>query len=157
MRYLVVAVVAAAALAFSIVAVPAAQAGAPNSGGGSFTLVSSVVTNVRTVGPNTILQTTDMYALTGSFSGTEVCNTMTGIRSTGETIFGLKCAFTGTVEGNAGTARVLAFGTGAADGSFHGRTAFGGGTGDLAGLTGNGTFEGAGTSGTYSVQIHFAP
>ena len=161
MRYLAVASVAAAVLALSIVAVPAAQAGPPTSGSGTFTLLSSVVTNVSTVGPNTILKTTDTYALTGSFSGTQVCDSVTGINSTGGSVFKSTCAFTGSVDGHAGGTTSLDVGTGAADGSFQGHVAVLSGTGDLANLRSQGTFEGVSTpttaNGTYSVKNHFAP
>ena len=161
MRYLATVAILTLVLVSSLVAVPTAQARAPTSGSGTFDLVSSVITGVRTVGPNTILNTTDTLTLTGSFSGTLVCDAVTGISSTGESVFRETCTLTGNVNGHAGTAILALTGTGAADGSFHGQIAVLSGTGDLADLRSRGTFEGVSTptsaTGTYSVQIQFAP
>ena len=66
--------------------------------------------------------------------------------------------FTGTADGHTGTAQfwnvvLVDLGSGAFSGRF---TALGG-TGGLTNLHGQGTFDGTGAIGTYSLQITLAP
>lgn len=72
---------------------------------------------------------------TGNFSGNETC--------------------TCTVAGKSSTLTYSFSGTFAADGSFQGQVFSLQGTGDLANLHGQGTFQGKGNNGTYIDQLHF--
>lgn len=72
---------------------------------------------------------------TANFSGTSTC--------------------TCTVAGKSGTLMWSFTGTSTANGSFQGQDFDIHGTGDLAKLHGQGTFQGQGTHGTYATQFHF--
>jgi hypothetical protein len=61
-------------------------------------------------------------------------------------------------DGHGGTAQFInVFLVDLGTGAFSGRFTALGGTGGLANLQGQGTFEGTGATGTYSLQITFAP
>jgi hypothetical protein len=95
---------------------------------------------------------------TGDLSGTSVLEAAVPFVSSGTGICQAAETFTGTADGHTGTAQfwnvvLVDLGSGAFSGRF---TALGG-TGGLTNLHGQGTFDGTGTIGTYSLQITFAP
>jgi hypothetical protein len=66
--------------------------------------------------------------------------------------------FTGTADGRTGTAQFWnVFGVDFLTGFFSGHKTAIGGTGELANLLGQGTFEGLGTTGNYTFRTIFAP
>jgi hypothetical protein len=136
----------------------AAAAGPPSAASGSFTQVSFSQTNVRTTGAVTHFAFTEQDALTGTFSGSTVLQGSCVVQASGRAICQAVESFTGTVAGQTGslTFRDVIFldmTTGAAHGSF----TIISGTGGLAMLHGHGTFQGVGTTGTYSGALVFAP
>lgn len=139
-----------------------AQATPPLTGGGTFQRVSTVLTGVRVADDsgNIILTQTITIGLTGTITGTSVCEEMVVLLSAGNGTFSDACTFTGTVNGASGGSIRRFQGTFSlpAD-SVEGQVVIFNGTGDLAGLHGTGTFTGSAAtgSGTYSVEFHFDP
>ncbi|MDP9236749.1 MAG: DUF3224 domain-containing protein [Chloroflexota bacterium] len=133
----------------------AAQAAPPTPASGSFqdALLANVVT--RSAGPNTIITDTLTTVLSGTFSGTSVLQERYVLRADGSFIDHAVETFTGTVNGVAGTVTEVDVLTGDAT-SFHGHFVVVSGTGGLANLHGQGTFEGSTITGagTYTGQIH---
>jgi Protein of unknown function (DUF3224) len=137
----------------------AAEAAPPTSASGTFS-PSALPTNVvmRSAGPNTIITETTTDVLSGTLSGTSVFQERIVVRADGSFTQHDVQTFTGTVNGVAGTSTsVLAFSGDAT--SFHGHFVFVSGTGGLANLRGQGTFEGSTTTGvgTYTGQIKMHP
>jgi hypothetical protein len=138
----------------------AAQAAPPPpNASGSFS-PSAPPTNfvIRFAGPNAIITQTSTDVLTGTFSGTSVFQERLVFRADGSFTGHDVQTFTGTVNGVAGTATsVLAYAGDAT--SVHGHFVQVSGTGGLANLRGQGTFEGSNITGlgTYSGQIHIQP
>ncbi len=137
----------------------AAQAAPPTAASGSFS--SAPPTNVvtRSAGPNTIITDTFTGVLSGTFSGTSVFQERYVLRADGSFIADHAVeTFTGTVNGVAGTATFVDVITGDTT-SFHGHFVVVSGTGGLANLRGQGTFEGSSTTGvgTYTAQIQIHP
>ena len=140
-------------------ALPAAAAGPPIAGSGTFAQVSFAASNFRTAGGNTFFDFTEHDSLTGTFTGTSVINGSCVTHASGQTTCQAVETFTGTVAGQGGVGDTVTFRdviaispTGAASGSF---TVIGG-TGAFANVHGHGTFQGTST-GTYTARIVFAP
>jgi len=123
---------------------------------GSFAQTSFVQSNVRTMGGVTLFDFTEGDTLSGTFSGTSVIQGSCVARRSGVTVCQAFETFTGTVDGQTGTVvfhdvfTIQA--TGSAEGSF---TIVSGGS--LSTVHGHGTFQSAGTSGTYSGVLIVAP
>jgi Protein of unknown function (DUF3224) len=123
---------------------------------GSFTQTSFVPTVVRQADGVTIIEITEADALTGTFSGTLVVQATCVVRASGQGVCQGRETFTGTVTGRAGTVEsrvVIRLDGPSVQGQFFVVEA----TGDLAGLHGQGTFQGTGTTGTYTGQLIILP
>ena len=130
----------------------------PVRGSGTFTVASAVVTGSRVVDGNTFLTTLVTSAYTGTLQGTGVAEEAAAVHPDGGITVQTFETFTGTVNGDMGTALFRVVGSAdAATGALSGHFTIVGGTGGLANLRGQGTFQGVGTSGTYTVDTHFDP
>jgi len=126
---------------------------------GTFTISNTTTTSTQQNGQNTIYSLTQQGVnngdLTGSFTDEETSTFYPDKTST----FSGRATCTCTIAGKSGTLMYSLTGTGAADGSFHGQVFDFQGTGDLANLHGQGTFQGQGSNGTYqgtySDRLHF--
>jgi len=126
---------------------------------GTFSILNTTTTSTQQNGQNTIYSLTqqgvDDGDLTGSFTDEETSTSHPDNTST----FSGRATCTCTVVGKSGTLMYSFTGTSAADGSFKGQVFDFQGTGDLANLHGQGTFQGQGSNGiyhgTYSDQLHF--
>lgn len=140
----------------------AAHAGAtgpPPTATGSFTQVSFAPSNDRVAGGVLLFDFSEADVLTGDLSGTSVIEGSCVVHlSSGTGTCQAAETFTGTVDGHSGTAQFMnVFLVDLVTGAFSGRFTALGGTGGLTNLHGQGTFEGTGATGTYSLQITFAP
>ena len=127
-----------------------AHATTPGTSSGSIQIVSSVVTDSRVAGGNAFYTLTNTATTTGTFTGTLLCDERQLVMSSGYAVIHDTCVFTGSVDGHVGTA-VLRL----SQGHF---VDVSGGTGDLANLRGQGTFQvNSDGSGTYSGGFHFDP
>ena len=142
-------------------ATPVAAAG-PRLGSvpisGTFVQTSFVPSNTRTVDGVTLFDFTEQDTLTGSFTGTSVLQGSCVVRASGQGVCRARETFTGTVDGRSGTAEFqdVSF-LDQTTGAIHGSFAIVSGTGQLANLHGHGTFQGVGTTGTYTGQVVAAP
>lgn len=101
---------------------------------------------------------TEVDTLTGGLSGTSDLEGSCIVPPTGIASCRALETFTGTVDGREGTAQfVNVFAVDFSTGAFTGRFTSLGGTGDLANLRGEGTFQGVGATGTYALQVTFGP
>lgn len=137
---------------------PAAAAGKPLDAAGNVAQVSFAQSNVRTAGAVTLFDFTEHDALSGTFSGTSVIEGSCMVQASGQAVCTATETLTGTVAGRAGTAEFhdVVF-LDLATSAFHGSFTVVGGTGGLASLHGQGTFEGANGRGTYTGNVIFAP
>lgn len=158
MRFLKILILALALLA----PVAVAHATKPSEATGNFT-ATTAITSMRTAGENTIFEAKATFTATGAFVGTCVGTTRGLIRPDGQELTHGSCTFTASMgeQPNAGTAvfKLESFGQGT---SFHGHFVAGHGTGILAGLHAEGTFQGKATgattsAGTYDGEMHFDP
>lgn len=126
---------------------------------GTFTISNTTTTSTQQAGQNTISSLTQQGVndgdLSGSFTDEETSTSYPDSTST----FSGRVICTCTVAGKSGTLMYSIAGTSAADGSFKGQVFDFQGTGALANLHGQGTFQGQGSNGiyhgTYSDQLHF--
>jgi hypothetical protein len=139
-------------------AAPATAAGPPIAASGSFQQVSFVPSNFRTADGVTFFDFTEHDSLSGTLSGTSVIQGSCVALASGETLCQAVETFTGTVAGQGEAGDTVTFhdvvaidATGAVQGSF----AVIDGTGALANVHGQGTFEGTST-GSYSGRFVFA-
>jgi hypothetical protein len=151
-RWLIVSVFVVCAL---LRASPAAAATTIAASGG-FLQTGFDQSNIRTVGGVTQFDFTEHDTLSGTLTGTSVIQGSCVVRTSGAAVCQAVETFTGTVAGQTGSLvfrDVVELGsTGTAQGSF---TVISGGS--LATIHGHGSFEGVGTSGTYSAQLVVAP
>jgi len=138
---------------------PVANASRSSTGTGSFTATSTTM-NVRSAGPNTVIDSQSSFTATGFFTGTCVGTTRSVGRSNGQSTAHGSCTFTGTIGDKSGTLvfRLEFTGVGA---SFQGRFVGVQGSGGLAGVHVSGTFQGMATgmttsAGTYSASARFS-
>ena len=122
---------------------------------GTFTLLNTTQTGFRQDGQNKIYSYTEQGADNGDVTGsyTQVETTIVHPDNTGTFSGNITC--TCTVAGKSGALMNAFSGTFAADGSFQGQVFNYQGTGELAKLHGQGVFQGKGSQGTYSLQLHF--
>ena len=137
---------------------PAAHGTTPTEGGGTLQAIDLTPGDARLAGPNVFFSEANTFTITGTLSGTLVCQVSGLVRPTGEGTANATCTFTGTVGGHSGTAVLRINETFAGD-SIHGRFVLADGTDDLANLHGQGSFTlhfetGAGS---YSGLFHFDP
>jgi hypothetical protein len=141
-----------------LAATGAAAAGPPFEASGTVVATSIVQSNFRSADGVTFFDYREEDTLSGTFSGTSLLQTSCIVRASGQGVCHGGETFSGTVAGEAGTARfrdVVFFN--ATTGVFHGTFTTLGGTGSLARLRGHGTFQGANGSGTYTARLVFAP
>jgi hypothetical protein len=136
-----------------------ALATAPATGTGGFAPVGPPVTiSSRSADGNTIVTQIQTFNDTGVISGTETDKVTFTFHADGTFTLRADVAFTGTVAGQPGTLTQRFQGTGNPV-SFQGQIETLSGTGDLANLHGEGTFQGSPTTGvgTYVFHYHFDP
>ncbi len=124
----------------------------PTTASGTYTLTHSMLTSAITAGPNMIVTQINTFALTGIFQGTAVENVRGLISSTGFVAEQGTATFTGTSNGLSGTTTFVIVGQGTSS-SITGHFTIISGTGDLANIRGQGTFQGTGLTGTYTVTM----
>jgi len=153
------AVFAALPLLASLLFLPAsANAAALSSGSGSFTSTGEVV-SVKQADGNTIVTATEVQALTGVLSGTRVAAGITIFHPDGTFTAHDSGTFTGTIDGRTGSITISGASSGAGN-TGNGQIVGDRGTGGLAGLHLQGTFQPVITGpttadGTVSIQFHF--
>lgn len=151
----------AAALILVLAASPAYHAraaGPPIEATGAYVRTGFAQSNVRSVGKVTMFDFTETQSLTGTFSGTTVLQGSCVVRPALQAVCQAISTFTGTVDGNSGTAefRDVVF-IDLTTGTLHGSFTIVSGTDDLATLHGHGTFQAVRGSGSYEAQLIFAP
>src|SRR5438876_5278106 len=136
-------VLALAAASFASIALAStAMATAPATGTGGFAPAGPPVTiSTRSADGNTIVTQIQKFNDTGVLSGTETDTITLTFHADGTFNLRADVAFTGTVAGRPGTLTQRFQGTGTPV-SFQGQIETLGGTGDLANLHGEGTFQG---------------
>jgi Protein of unknown function (DUF3224) len=143
----------------SLLVLPAsANASTPSSGSGSFTATGEVI-SVHQADGNTIVTATEVQTLTGVLTGTRLASGTMTFHPDGTFTAHDTGIFTGTIDGRTGSITIsgASSGTGnAGTGQIVGYQ----GSGGLAGLHLQGTFQPVVTSattaeGTYSIQFHF--
>ncbi len=139
--------------------IPAVRASTPIPSSGSFTETGMTILSVRSADGNTIIDESASLALTGTFTGTEAGVATLIVHPDGSGNFAAFITFTGTVNGVSGTVVFRTVGTFTAAGSAEGIDTIVSGTGNLANLHGQDTFQAnvATGTGTYSGAIHFDP
>ena len=152
--------IALVAASFAIIGLAStAAAGPPATGTGGFAPAGPPVTiSSRSADGNTIVTQIQEFNDTGVESGTETDTVTFTFHADGTFTLRADVAFTGTVAGRAGTLTQRFQGTGNAV-SFQGQIETLSGTGDLANLHAEGTFQGSPTTGvgTYVFHYHFDP
>ena len=152
------AVLAALPLLASLLLLPAAHASTLSSGSGSFTATGDVV-SIRQAEVNTIVTATEVQTLTGVLTGTRVATGIQIFHPDGTFTAHDTGTFTGTVDDRTGSITISGASSGTGN-TGSGQIVGDRGTGGLAGLHLQGTFQPAITSattadGTYSIQFHF--
>jgi hypothetical protein len=152
------AVLAALPLLASLFLLPAAHASTLSSGSGSFTATGEVI-SVRQADGNTIVTATEVQTLTGVLTGTRVASGIMIFHPDGTFTAHDTGTFTGAVDGRTGSITISGASSGTGN-TGSGQIVGDRGTGGLAGLHLQGTFQPVVTSattadGTYSVQFHF--
>jgi len=138
-------------------------ASAPTTANGTLENPVSVVTNMRQADGNMILSEIENAECTGTMAGPYVLEMMVIIHKNGKiNMHGISTIDPCTIDGMSGTITMNLTGigvmTGPETGTIHGQWVFLCGTGDLANVHGQGTFEAtAGVGGTYSGKINFDP
>ena len=125
---------------------------------GTFALVAPPeVLSYQTTDVTTFITQRVQYRLTGTLTGTAVGEEQIILLPNQTAILRAELTFTGTVDGRSGTLRILLDGRGT--GVTQGQFVLLNGTGDLATLRGQGTFEGFPQSGTgtYTGEFQFGP
>lgn len=122
---------------------------------GTFMIVNITTTSTQQVGQNTISSFTEQGVFNGDLTGSYTLEGTSTLRpdKTSTASGTITCTCTGA--GKSGPLRFSLTSTSAADGSFQGQSFDYQGTGDLANLHGQGTFQGQGNHGTYTSQLHF--
>lgn len=141
-------------------AVTAAHASTPTTASGTLTYTSSIFTDVRSAGGNTIIEDNNAtVTYTGTFSGTSTVHGFLIFHPDGSATAQDIETFTGTVDGVFGTVTLRLTGGGPA-GLFRGADVVLSATGALAGL--HGVLDEVGTVpsqsgpvGTYTGQVQF--
>jgi len=124
---------------------------------GNFTILSRTNISVRQDGQNKIYSYTQQGVDSGDITGSFTEEETSSVHPDNTANFSGTSTCTCTEAGKSGTFIYAYTGTSTANGSFHGQTfdGHGSGTGDLAKLHGQGVFQGQGTHGTYSSELYF--
>jgi len=153
MRRLIIASIIA--LLFTL-PIAVAYASPPIEASGTFSEEPPSITVLRTAGGNTILSWITAGSLTGTVSGTLTDNATIVIHNTGTWDFQGLVTCSCTVGSQSGTLFLRYEGKGVAFGPSQAKVVILSGTGGLANLHGQGTFDlPAPGAGTYSGQFHF--
>ncbi len=153
------AALAALPLLASLLWLPAAaNASTLSTGSGSFTATGEVI-SVQQPDGNTIVTATEVQTLTGVLTGTRVASGTMTFHPDGTFTAHDTGTFTGTIDGKTGSITISGASTGTGN-TGTGQIVGDRGTGGLAGLHLQGTFQPVVTSattaeGTYSIQFHF--
>ena len=122
---------------------------------GTFTILSRTNISVRQDGQNKIYSYTQQEVDYGDVTGSYTVEETSIVHPDNTANFYGTSTCTCTVDGKSGTLIYSYTGTSTANGSFQGQDFDGHGTGDLAKLHGQGTFQGQGLHGTYSSELYF--
>ncbi len=122
---------------------------------GTFTILKRTTTNIRQDGPNKIYSLTQQEVDSGDVSGSYTVEETLILHPDNTGNFSGTSTCTCTVAGKSGILMWSYTGTSTANGSFQGQDFDVHGTGDLAKLHGQGTFQGQGTHATYSSELYF--
>ncbi len=158
MKVLKAALAALPLLALLLVVPAGADASALSTGSGSFTATGEVI-SVHQADGNTIVTATEVQALTGVLTGTRVASGTMTFHPDGTFTAHDTGTFTGTIDGRTGSITISGASTGTGN-TGTGQLVGDQGTGGLAGLHLQGTFQPMVTSattaeGTYAIQFHF--
>jgi hypothetical protein len=144
-------------LGLSLGFAPSAWATQPTLETGTLTLTSHVQTLIHAADGNLAYAAVDISVDTGVITGTTTDTyTFTGHPDGMITGQGRETCSSCTIDGRTGsyTANFTFFAT-ATFSQFHGQFTFVSGQGGLAGLRGEGTYQGGGNTGTFTLNIHF--
>jgi hypothetical protein len=147
-----------ALLVLSLAAVSTAapvSATPPKQSEGTFALVSSTTTSVRSANGNTFLTVTRVASLTGTFTGTATDTVVVVMHSNGTTSIRGEGVCTCTVESRTGTFEYRFRGSGTFPTFVSGRYVVMHGAGALEGLHGVGSFEGTFAAAALEGTYHF--
>jgi Protein of unknown function (DUF3224) len=133
----------------------AGAASQPFAANGTTTTVSSTTTQVQQDGSNQISRMRQQGVIYGGVAGSYTTEKTLTLYPDKTGAFSGSSTCTCTVAGKSGTLLWSYIGTQTADGSFQGQVFDIHGTGDLAQLYGQGEFQGQGSHGIYSSQLHF--
>lgn len=122
---------------------------------GTFTILNTTTTSFRQDGQNKVYSYTQHGVDSGGFTGSYINQETFTLYPDNTGTFSGHITCTCTVEGKSGILLYSITGTSAASGSFQGQIFDFQGSGDLAKLHGQGVFQGQGSQGTYSIQLHF--
>jgi len=122
---------------------------------GTFTILSRTNISVRQDGQNKIYSYTQQEVDYGDITGLITVEETSIVHPDNTANFYGNSTCTCTVDGKSGTLFYSYRGTSTANGSYQGQTFDGYGTGDLAKLHGQGTFQGQGNHGTYTSELYF--
>jgi hypothetical protein len=127
----------------------------PFAAKGTATGVSSTTTQVVQDGSNKISRITEQWEIDGDVMGSFTVEETAILHpdKTGTSSGAVTCIC--TVAGKSGTLMWSFTDTGTADGSYQGQFFDFHGTGDLAKLHGQGTFQGQGSQATYAMELYF--
>jgi hypothetical protein len=145
----------AAAQAHASASASALAASQPFPANGSATTLKSTTTATRQEGSNKIVSETQQGVITGNIVGSYTNEETATLAADNTGTFSGTITCTCTVSGKSGALIWSYTGTQAADGSFQGHVFNFQGTGDVARLNGQGTFQGQGDHLTYSCELHF--
>jgi hypothetical protein len=146
---------AAATTAQAHATASAGAASQPFAANGTFTGVSSTTTQVQQDGSNKISRIRQQGVFYGGIAGSSTNEETLTLSPDNTGAFSGSTTCTCTVAGKSGTLMWSYIGTQTANGSFQGQVFDIHGTGDLAQLHGQGEFQGQGSHGIYSSQLHF--
>jgi hypothetical protein len=146
---------AAAAQAHASATASAEARSQPFPAQGTATGVSSTTTKVVQDGSNKISSITEQWVAYGDIKGSFTIEETSILHSDKTATSSGRSTCTCTVAGKSGSLMWSFSDTGAADGSYQGQFFDFHGTGDLAKLHGQGTFQGQGSHATYSTELYF--
>lgn len=127
----------------------------PFAAKGTATDVSSTTTHIVQDGSNKISSITEQWVIYGGIMGSFTDEETSILHPDKTATFSGRITCTCTVVGKSGMLMWSFTGTGTADGSYQGQFFDFHGTGDLAKLHGQGTFQGQGSHGTYATELSF--
>jgi hypothetical protein len=149
------AVATTTALAHATATASAQARSQPFPAKGTATLLSNTTTKVVQDGSNKISSITGQWVIYGGIMGSFTADETSILHPDNTTTSSGMITCSCTVAGKSGTLMWSFTYTGAADGSYRGQFFDFHGTGDLAKLHGQGTFQGQGSHATYTTELYF--